>query len=146
MPNDRKRNSSPTPAVRRSTVAWHLVLSALLWVTYVLYWRVVLVRGVEREAGLSLLLLGLFIVVQIVFTQAWILHNRRLASPRRNRRRNRLAGRPAPEADFLGRRLRSWPEESDLTRAPWVVIRVEGEEKRFETGLFSGSETLRETG
>jgi len=120
---------------RRSTAVRHLLLSAVLWATYVLYWRIVLSRGVEHEATLSLGLLGLFVVLQFLFTQAWIQHNRRLSSPRRNRRRARAEVDGPPPTDFLGRRLRAWPPNSDLTRTPYVLVRIDGEEKCFEAGL-----------
>jgi hypothetical protein len=122
-------------ATRRSTVVRHLLLSAVLWATYILYWRVVISRGVERQAALSLVLLGLFVALQVLFTQAWVLYNRRVTEPSRDRRRRRPAGVRIPTSDFLGRRLRAWPPQSDLTRAACIIVRVDGEEKRFEAGL-----------
>lgn len=132
-------NERPTvahrPATRRSTVVRHLLLSAALWATYAIYWKIVLERGVQREATISFALLGLFVLLQVLFTQAWILHNRRLSAPARNRRKARTAPRAAPETDFLGRRLSRWPPGADLTRTPCIVVRVDGAEKRFEAGL-----------
>ena len=88
---------------------------------------------------LSLALLGLFVLLQFLFTQAWILHNRRISAPSRDRRKQRTVAPAVPSHDFLGRRLSTWPLQSDLTRAPYVVVRVDAEEKRFEAGLYLDS-------
>ena len=59
MSGGRAHSTLPAPAVRRSATIRHLLLSAVLWFNYVLYWRVVLERGVDREAPVSLGLLGI---------------------------------------------------------------------------------------
>jgi hypothetical protein len=110
-------------------------MSSALWGTYALYWKIVLSRGVEREAALSITLLGLFVLLQFLFTQAWIFHNRRLSAPGRDRRQARTAVAVPPTTDFLGRRLSHWPPQSDLTRACFIVVRIDGDEKTFEAGL-----------
>jgi hypothetical protein len=125
------------PATRRPAAFRHLVLSAALWVTYLLYWKVVLSRGVQREAPLSLGILGGFVLLQLLVTNAWIVHNRRIW--RRDRRRDRPPADAPPVTDFLARRLSTWPPDSDLTRASCVVVRIVGPEKRFEAGLRLGS-------
>lgn len=122
-------------APSRSQSVRHLVLSILLWATYLLYWRVVLARGVEREAVLALGLLGLFVLLQLAFTQAWIVHNRRLSKRYDGRRTARPVDRVHPGADFLGRRLRVFPPGTDLTAVPVIVIRVDEHEKCLEAGL-----------
>ncbi len=122
-------------APSRSQSVRHLVLSILLWATYLLYWRVVLARGVEREAALALGLLGLFVLLQLAFTQAWIVHNRRLSKRYDGRRAARPVDRVHPVADFVGRRLRVSPPGTDLTAVPVIVIRVDEHEKCLEAGL-----------
>ena len=123
------------PHVSKGRAIRHFIFSAALWLTYVIYWRVVLVRGVEREARLAGILLVLFLVLQTLFTQTWIAHNRGLARRHAQRRRARPAQVAAQSQDFLGRDLRVLPSDSDLTRVPVVVVRVDGEEKWFEAGL-----------
>jgi hypothetical protein len=117
----------------------HFAFSAALWITYALYWRVVLVRGVEREARIAGILLALFLVLQVLLTQTWVAHNRSLARRHAERRRARPAPAAAQLRDFLGRDLRVLPTDSDLTRVPVVVVRVDGEEKSFEAGLLPSS-------
>ena len=122
---------SEIPQVPRNAVVRHLILSAALWVTYVLYWRVVLQRGVAREAPISFLILAGFAVLQVGFTAAWIAHNRSL-SKRHAGRRVRRPDAEAPEVtDFLGRSLEV-PSEADLRHAPCVVVRVEDDRKVFD--------------
>lgn len=128
----------------RRQLVRHLILSILLWLTYVIYWRVVVARGVEREAALALGLLGLFVILQIAFTQAWIAHNRALARRHAGRRGARARMPMGPATDFLGRTIRVAPAETDLTTVPVVVVRVNDTEKRFEAGLSFGEEAARE--
>ena len=127
---------TPVEGVRRSAVIRHVLLSVALWVTYALYWRVVLSRGVEREARLAGVLLGLFVLLQILSTAAWVLHNGQMARRHGTRRKERAPVAPAAiEQDFLGRRLRTFPTDGDLRRVPVIVVRVEEGEKRFEAGM-----------
>jgi hypothetical protein len=125
----------PVARVRRSLVIRHFAFSAAMWITYALYWRVVLGRGVEREARLAGILLGVFILLQLLLTQGWIAHNRRVERKHHTRRRLRPDAVPAKSEDFLGRSVGAFPEDADLTRVPVVVVRVEGGVKRFEAGL-----------
>jgi hypothetical protein len=112
-----------------------LLFSVLLWLTYVLYWRVVLNRGIESEARLSGILIGLFVLLQGLSSLGWILHNRRLEKRHRGRRRERPQAPRAPSRDFVGRTLEEYPAGADLRRAQVVVVRVDGDRKRFETGM-----------
>jgi len=128
-------DARPVARVRRSLFLRHFVFSAALWVTYALYWRVVLDRGVEREARFAGLLLALFIVLQMLLTQSWIAHNRRVARRWIGRRQERPAAPPEPAADFLGRSFAASPGGADLTRVPVVIVRIEGGVKRFEAGM-----------
>jgi hypothetical protein len=116
----------------------HVVLSILFWATYVVYWRVVLKRGVEHEASLALGLLALFAILQFAATQAWITHNRRLARKHEGRRTVRHARPTEDRTDFLGRDLRVFPAGTDLTAVPVIVIRNHGNEKWFEAELRLG--------
>ena len=113
----------------------HFVFSAALWITYAIYWRVVLGRGIEREARLAGILIVLFLVLQVLLTQTWVAHNRGLARRHGQRRRARPDAPVAESQDFLGRDLRVMPSDSDLTRVPVVVVRIAGDEKHFEAGL-----------
>jgi len=113
----------------------HFVLSALMWITYVAYWRIVLRRGVENEAPLALGLLALFSILQFAATQAWITHNRRLARKHEGRRKTRRARPREERTDFLGRELRVFPAGTDLTAVPVIVVRAHGDEKWFEAEL-----------
>ena len=126
---------APVARVRRSRVARHFVLSAAMWITYALYWRVVLGRGVEREARFAGILLGIFILLQVLLTQGWIAHNRRIERKHSQRRQLRPEAVPANGQDFLGRSVGAYPEDADLTRVPVVVVRVDGGVKRFEAGM-----------
>lgn len=130
--------------VRRSAAIRHFILSAALWITYVIYWRVVLVRGVEHEARLAGILLLLFLVLQLLLTQTWIAHNRSLARRHATRRQIRPNAPPEDPHDFLGRDLQTLPSDSDLKRVPVVIVRVVGGEKRFEAGFPLGDATSPE--
>ncbi len=127
--------SPPVEGVPRSLVIRHVVLSALMWLTYALYWRVVLGRGVEREARFAGMLLALFIVLQVFSTAGWVAHNSHKARRHGARRRARADAGPAVREDFLGRSLRTFPSDGDLRRVPVIIVRIEGGEKRFEAGL-----------
>jgi hypothetical protein len=135
MSEENGESPGVNPRVRRSVVIRHLLLSAALWVTYVLYWRIVLHRGVESEVAFALGLLGLFVILQIAFTQAWILHNRHLSQKHAGRRREQAAPPVTAATDFLGRVIEVFPVGGDLTRAPHIVVRVEETRKRFEVGM-----------
>ena len=135
----------PVARVRRSQAVRHVILSIGLWATYLLYWRIVLSRGVESDAGIAFVLLGLFVVVQVAAIQAWVLHNRRIARTHAGRRRSRIPAPALAGSDFHGRRIRVLPEGSDLRRVPMIVVTVDPEtgEKRFETG-FGASAAMSE--
>ncbi|GJM43367.1 MAG: hypothetical protein DHS20C21_02090 [Gemmatimonadota bacterium] len=133
--NNHESDHHPMVETPRRQIVRHLVLSVLLWLTYVLYWRVVVARGVEREAALALGLLGLFVVLQVAFTQAWIAHNRALSQRHQGRRCVRRPAGAAAEEDFMGRKILVMPQGTDLTTVPVIVVRVNGVEKRFEAGL-----------
>jgi hypothetical protein len=134
----------PGSRPRAQQVVRHLVLSIALWITYVLYWRVVLRRGVESEAAIALLLLGLFVILQILFTQAWILHNRMLARAHAGRRQARPMAPPALPTDFLGRRVEVVPAGTDLSTVPVVIIRSDETGKRYEAGIDLGGHRVGE--
>jgi hypothetical protein len=125
--------TSPRPAFLR-----HVLVSAALWVTYVVYWRIVLGRGVGAEARLSVVILGLFVVLQLLLTLAWIAHNRSIARDREGRRYRRPVSSDVMTQDFLGRTLQPYPPSVDLTRAAVVTVRVDGDVKRFEAGIPLG--------
>jgi hypothetical protein len=117
--------------VPRGAAIRHLLLSAALWITYVVYWRVVLSRGISREAPLSFLILVVFALFQFLLTQGWIAHNRDLAIRHAGRRRRHPAVDGPAGSDFLGRDL-VLPAENDLRHAAHVIVRVEGDRKLFE--------------
>lgn len=130
----------PVIPARRWPAARHFLLSALMWLTYVFYWKVVLHRGIESEARLSGLLLGLFVLLQALATLAWVHHNRSLQRRHEGRRRERPAAPAAPTTDFVGRTLEEFPAGVDLRTAPVVVVRVEGQRKRFQVGMDLGDD------
>jgi|GEM_PF-3804921 len=134
QPSSDDPNSKPAPSDRPSGLR-HVLLSVALWVTYILYWKIVLDRGVDSAARFSLVLLALFVALQLLFTVAWILHNDRLARVHAGRRRARPPTARTVEQDFLGRRIAAFPEGVDLTQAPVITIRIEDGLKRMETGL-----------
>ncbi|MBZ0268706.1 hypothetical protein K8I85_11160 [bacterium] len=113
----------------------HLILSIVLWITYLVYWRVVLARGVEREATLALGLLALFAILQFAATQAWVAHNRLLHRRHGNRREARRARPSEASTDFLGRTVHVMPPGTDLTSVPYLVVRTSGEDKWIEAEL-----------
>jgi hypothetical protein len=134
QPSSDDPNSKPAPSDQPSSLR-HVLLSLALWVTYILYWKIVLDRGVDSAARFSLVLLGLFVALQVLFTVGWILHNDRLARVHAGRRRARPPTTRTVEQDFLGRRIAAFPEGVDLTQAPVITIRIEDGLKRMETGL-----------
>ncbi len=132
-PADSARVATPP-----STLLRHIVFSGVLWVTYVIYWRIVFGRGIGAEARLSVVILGLFVILQLLLTLAWIAHNRNLSRVHVGRRRERPAAAYTVTEDFLGRALAPYPPSVDLTRAAVVTVRVDGDVKRFEAGLPLG--------
>lgn len=130
-----RRRVARTP---RSRWIRHLILSVVLWITYVVYWRVVLARGVEREATLALGLLGLFAILQFAATQAWVAHNRLLYRRHRDRREHRRARPSDVSTDFLGRTVHVVPHGTDLTSVPYLVVRTDAENKWIEAELRLG--------
>jgi hypothetical protein len=126
------------PPSSRSTLLRHVILSGALWVTFVVYWRIVLGRGVASEARLSIVILGLFIALQLLLTLAWVAHNRNVSRVHQGRRSGRPASTVRVTKDFLGRSLEPYPPTVDLTRAMVVTVRVDGNVKRFEAGLPLG--------
>ena len=129
----------PTPASSsRGSLLRHLLFSAALWITFVIYWRIVFGRGVAAEARLSAVLLGLFVALQLLLTLAWIAHNRAISREHAGRRRARPTYPDALTQDFLGRSLAPYPPTVDLTTAAVVTVRVEDGVKRFETGIPLG--------
>ncbi len=108
----------------------HLVLSAVLWLTYLTYWRVVLARGVGQEALISFGVLVFFIAGVWTGTRAWVDYNRRLARKLEGRRAERPPDRVAVAVDFHRRRIRV-QSGADLRHATRVIIHVEGDEKHF---------------
>ncbi|MFN8179355.1 MAG: hypothetical protein U0167_15600 [bacterium] len=129
----------PIAGARRWRTGVHFALSAAMWVTYALYWRVVLVRGVENEARLAGILLAIFLVLQALLTESWITYNRELSRRHAQRRRDRPAAAAGDERDFVGRIQHVFPEGGDLTRVPVILVRVEGDEKIFEGGIPLGA-------
>jgi hypothetical protein len=128
-------DTAPSAASPPRSAARHVLFSLALWITYFLYWKIVLDRGVDSTARFSLILLGLFIALQVLFTIGWIFHNDRLSRVHAGRRRARPVGTRTVEQDFLGRRIEPFPEGVDLTQAPVITIRVEDGVKRMEAGL-----------
>jgi hypothetical protein len=122
---------SETPRVPRGAALRHLLLSIALWATYVIYWRVVLARGLAPEAPLSFLILALFALLQFGLTQGWIAHNRGLAHRHAGRRRRRALTQLPADEDFLGRHF-VLPSEAELRQAARVVVRLDGDQKVFE--------------
>lgn len=119
-----------SPGVRGSTLARHVVFAAALWITYLLYWRVVLERGVGQEALISLGVVVLFVSGIYAGTHLWVVHNRRLSKTLEGRRASRPPARPLSLEDFVGRHL-ELPPDDDLRRASRVVVSVEGGRKHF---------------
>ncbi len=128
-----ERESSPAGSALR-----HALFSAAMWITFAIYWNLVLGRGIGREARVTLVFLALFVLLQISFTLAWVGYNRGIARRFAGRRNRRPPAERRVEADFLGRRLEFDPPEFDLTTAPSIRIRVVGDVKRFETRLALG--------
>jgi hypothetical protein len=92
-------------------------------------------RGVENEARIAGILLLIFLVLQTLLTQSWVRYNREVSRRHSQRRRERPGQGKPPSEDFVGRLVRTLPEESDLTRVPVVIVRIEEGEKRFEAGM-----------
>lgn len=116
----------------------HALFSIALWITFVVYWNIVLGRGVAGEAGFTIVLLFFFVVLQVFSTLAWVAHNQGISERHQGRRRLHPVSPALTTRDFLGRLLQAYPEDTDLTTAPVVTVRVEGEVKRLETGLPFG--------
>lgn len=138
MPQSEKSPLDERPSVPGGSALRHGLFSAALWITFVVYWNLVLGRGVGGEARTTVLILTLFIVLQTLLTIGWVAHNRRLARRFAGRRRARSAVSRRVTTDFLGRRLEFDPADFDLASAPVIRIRVDGEVKRFETRLALG--------
>ena len=113
----------------------HGVLSIVLWITFVFYWRIVLRRGVEQEVVWAVFVLGLFLIFQLATTYGWIQHNRRLSRKYRARRQERTTPPPFPVQDFHGKRIEAYPGGESLGAAAHVWIHSGEASKRFSAGF-----------
>lgn len=135
--------SVDAPTLRRAPVAHgrsrrgrlHYGASALGWVAFVLLW----VRAVQLTGSRTLLLIACLLAataaIVLVVTLLWVRHSVRL-SGRLPARRGLPGGAAAPERDFVGRALDLRLEEARA--APVVVVRVDGDVKRFVTHAPAG--------
>lgn len=100
----------------------HILLGVLLWVVFGYYWWLVAHRPITGHTEFALVAVGALVGGISLFLVAWMFHNIRIAR-RRQRRRTRIAGVAAPEADFLGRTFIARSED-ELRRAPYVEVHV----------------------
>jgi hypothetical protein len=112
-------------------VALHVALAVAGWILFIFFWRVVGERGLSPGAVLSLAAMATFLVVVIVSTTIWIMHNVRIA--RCNRRKG---NRSVPELPYLKDKIGYSVESGSfeaLKLAPFIEVTIEGEKKIYRT-------------
>ena len=117
----------------------HVTGAVLLWVVFVLYWRIVARRPLNPETRIAAVSLGILSLLTIIYLGFWVFHNIRI-SQKFGRRKGKRRKRKDPIQDYLGR----WivvdnPKAARTARYVEVEVRsniVNGkviEEKLFRT-------------
>ncbi|MEE9270446.1 MAG: hypothetical protein V3V49_09325 [Candidatus Krumholzibacteria bacterium] len=80
----------------------HVTGAVLLWVVFVLYWRIVARRPLNPETKIAAVSLGILSLLTIIYLGCWVVHNIRI-SQKFGRRKSKRRTRKAPIQDYLGR-------------------------------------------
>jgi hypothetical protein len=100
----------------------HAILAILLWIVFVIYWRIVFQRPMSPETKIALFTLGSIAFLSILFLSVWVFHNI-LISKKLHRRKERRGGMREPNQDFMGRWIViDHPEV--LRRASYIEVEV----------------------
>ena len=100
----------------------HAILAILLWIVFVIYWRIVFQRPMSYETKIALFTLGALAFISILFLTVWVFHNV-MIHKRLHRRKERRGGMREPNQDFMGRWIViDHPEV--LRRANYIEIDV----------------------
>lgn len=100
----------------------HAITATLLWVIFVVYWRMVAQTPMSADTRLSLMTLIALVVVAALFMVMWVYHNIRIFN-RFHRRAHRRTVERMPRRDFLGRWLVA-EDPDELAGAAFIDIDV----------------------
>ena len=122
----------------------HVVVAILLWVVFVLYWRLVMARPMNSDTRVAVFALSLLCLAGIVYLTFWILHNKGIARRFKDRRRGRRRAFRDPIQDYLGRWvIVDTPDE--LRQANYIEVEVKTSvvnEKTVEEKVFRANRPL----
>ena len=80
----------------------HVTGAVLLWVVFVLYWRIVAQRPLNPETKVAIISLAVLSFLTILYLGFWVYHNIRIFQ-KEGRRKAKRRSRKAPLQDYLGR-------------------------------------------
>lgn len=110
----------------------HIVVAVLAWVLFGFYWWLVSRRQLSVETLDALILLVLVVGGIWALTSLWMWHNVRRYRGKDGRNRRPTPQGPDLAHDHLGRKVENLGELPPQ-RAPYVVVRVDGERKLLDT-------------
>lgn len=112
---------------------FHTLLALAGWVVFVWWWWLVFQRVGRQEVQFTLIFIAIALVVIVLLTVTWAIHNINIFRRRGPRLLAREAA-PEPVHDSIGRALQM-PEVPDACRtSPVVTIRIDGASKRYIAG------------
>lgn len=100
----------------------HLIASAVLWIVFVIYWRIVLGRPMNPDTRTALAVLSIIISFSVIYLAFWVRHNVRIYR-RANRRKARRRVERSFDRDYLGRIL-VFEERDRLARSNYIEVEV----------------------
>jgi len=124
-PPDPRTEAGP---VRR---ALHLTVAGVGWVVFAWWWWLVIRRTSGAEVAFTMTFLALSLVVVVVVTALWVVHNVGIFRRKGARRtvRERISD---PLHDTLGRDLKMRVGREALHESPVVRITLDGERKTYQ--------------
>ena len=102
----------------------HVTGAVLLWVVFVLYWRIVAQRPLNPETKLAIMSLAVLSFLTILYLGVWVYHNVRIFQ-KEERRKAKRRKRKAPLQDYLGRWIVVDNPES-VQSANYIEVEVRG--------------------
>src|SRR5437870_2844841 len=132
----------PPPLTRagRGRHIIHLTIATAGWILFGWWWWLVLRRVTDREIRFTIALILASLVVVLVITSLWVLHNLRIA--RLGRRTGQRAVRIDARRDYVGRQLLFDPLDLDIRVAPAMRVRIDGADKIYEVHTIRRETTV----
>ena len=102
----------------------HVTGGVLLWVVFVLYWRIVAQRPLNPETRIAVISLAILSLLTMLYLGFWVYHNVRIFR-KEGRRKTKRRKRQAPLQDYLGRWIVVDNPES-VQSANYIEVEVRG--------------------